>query len=192
MSEQKTVLKKEFKKADVQRMRNLLTGNQGDRTQVQAGYEKQIVDHKEGDIWEEGGKTWTIKNGIKQTMTKMDEIKKLAFLPICCPKCKEPMKTDIANKKMYKIHQMCLNCVIDMEAEVKKTGNWDEYAKNQQIANRNFDLEQIEAAIDSWYKEKEVFITEAGDVEEWQGGDKTEMYQKIKEELAKAKAQDIY
>lgn len=188
----KSILKKEFKKSDVTRLRNLLTGNQGDRTQVQAGYEKKSVEYKEGDVWEENGKTWTIKNGIKQTVTKMDEIKKMAYLPLCCPKCNNPLKTDVANRKMYKIHQMCLNCVVDMEHEIKKAGGYEEYVKKQQIANRNFDLEQVEAAIDAWYKEKDVFITEAGDVEHWQGGDKTEIYQKIKEELAKAKAEDIY
>lgn len=192
MAKQQSVLKKEFKKEDVQRMRNLLTGKQGDKTTTSTGYEKQSVDHKEGDIWEENGKTWTIKNGIKQTITKMDEIKKLAFTPLCCPKCNKPLKTDVANKKMYKIHQMCLNCVVDMEHEIKKAGGYEEYVKKQQIANRNFDLEQIEAAVDAWYRENDIFITESGDVEDWQGGDKTEMYKKIKEELAKAKSEDIY
>ena len=35
-----STLKKEFSKRDVQRMRNLITGKSGDRTQIQAGYEK--------------------------------------------------------------------------------------------------------------------------------------------------------
>ena len=79
-------LKKEFNKKDVQRMRNIITGNSSDRTQVLAGYQKQNVDRKEGDVWEENGKQWTIKNGIKQTVTAMDKFKKLVVMPICCPK----------------------------------------------------------------------------------------------------------
>ena len=63
-------LKKEFSQRDVKRMRNLITGNFGDRTQVQVGYEKQNQEYQEGDVWEDSGKTWTIKNGIKQTVTK--------------------------------------------------------------------------------------------------------------------------
>ena len=71
-----SVLKKEFKPRDVARLRNLISGKTGDATQLQAGWEKHSVDHIEGDIWEESGKKWTIRNGIKQTVTKLDEIKK--------------------------------------------------------------------------------------------------------------------
>ena len=61
-------LKKEFKKKDVTRMRNLITGKSGEKTQVLTGYEKKNESYKEGDIWEESGRNWTIKNGIKATM----------------------------------------------------------------------------------------------------------------------------
>ena len=36
-----STLKKEFSKRDVQRMRNLITGKSGDRTQVQAGWKNK-------------------------------------------------------------------------------------------------------------------------------------------------------
>ena len=67
-------LKKEFAPRDVQRMRNIITGDTGARTQIQTGYEKKDEVHKEGDVWIEDGKKWTIKNGIKQTVTKLDEL----------------------------------------------------------------------------------------------------------------------
>ena len=65
------MLKKEFNPKDVNRARNLITkkGNQGSNTQ--SGYKKSTQDYKEGDIWEERGKKWTIKNGIKQTINKL-------------------------------------------------------------------------------------------------------------------------
>ena len=78
-------LKKEFNPRDVQRMRNIITGQTGDRTQIQTGWERNTQVHTEGDIWEENGKKWTIQNGIKQTVTKLDEIKKLVVLPLSCP-----------------------------------------------------------------------------------------------------------
>ena len=71
------LLKKEFKTRDVQRMRNIITKKTGDKTGVQVGYTKAYEDHKEGDVWEERGKKWTIKNGIKQTLTKYDTLKRL-------------------------------------------------------------------------------------------------------------------
>ena len=58
------MLKKEFTQRDVQRARNLLTGKANDKTAIQSGYEKQSQTHTEGDIWEENGKQWTIKNEI--------------------------------------------------------------------------------------------------------------------------------
>ena len=35
---------------------------------------KKYVERHEGDVWEESGKTWMIKNGIKRTVTKMDKV----------------------------------------------------------------------------------------------------------------------
>jgi hypothetical protein len=187
-----TNLKKEFSKRDVNRLRNLLTGKSGDRTQVQSGYEKKNEDHGEGDVWTENGKTWTIKNGIKQTVTKLDSVKKLVSMPLCCPKCKNPMKSHELNKKMYSIHSMCFDCVIDTEAEIKRQGKWEDYQKGIMNANKNASLEDVEKALDLWYQEKdESFVSENGEVESWKGGDKTKVYEQIKENLKKAKAVEI-
>ena len=60
-----SVLKKEFKQRDVERMRNLVKGKYGDKTTMGTGYQKAKEFHKEGDIWEEDSRQWTIKNGIK-------------------------------------------------------------------------------------------------------------------------------
>jgi hypothetical protein len=87
-------LKKEFGQRDVQRMRNIISGNTGDRTQIQTGYEKGISTHKEGDVWEENGKKWTIKDGIKQNVTKLDSVKNLVVMPLSCPNCGHVMKVD--------------------------------------------------------------------------------------------------
>ena len=70
------VLKKEFQQKDVNRIRNIVNKKYGDKTQLSVGYQTKKQDHKEGDIWEENGKQWTIKDGIKQTYTKLDSLKK--------------------------------------------------------------------------------------------------------------------
>ena len=101
---EKSVLKKEFSKRDVQRMRNIITGQTGAATQTLSGWEKKHIDHTEGDVWEEEGRTWTIKNGIKQNLTKLDGIKKLVVMPIACPNCGKHMKINAVNKKMYSKH----------------------------------------------------------------------------------------
>ena len=39
------------------------------------GYTKKQEFHEEGDMWEEDGRTWTIKDGIKQNITRLDKTK---------------------------------------------------------------------------------------------------------------------
>jgi hypothetical protein len=187
-----STLKKEFKKSDVQRMRNIITGKTGDRTQILGGWENKIEEHKEGDTWEEDEKKWTIKNGIKQSITKLDKFKHLVSLPLTCPSCKKPMKADELNKKMYSIHKMCLNCVIDMEAKLKLEGKYQQYEKDILNMNKNASLEEFEMALDSWLEEKDTFVTEQGDIESWQGGDKTQIYQELKKKIEEFRKTDIY
>lgn len=182
-----STLKKEFSRSTVQRMRNIITGKAGDRTQVQSGWEKIKKDYEEGDIWEENGKKWTIKDGLKQTVTKLDGIKKLVVLPLTCPNCNKPFKLHDANKKMYSIHKMCLNCVVEMETKIKIEGDWENYEKSILNQNKNASLEEFEAALEAWMNENNTFVTEAGDVEDWSKVDKTEMYEQIKTNIEKLK-----
>jgi hypothetical protein len=177
-------LKKEFTKKDVTRMRNLITGKSGDKTQVQSGYEKKEEDYKEGDVWQDSrGKNWTIKNGIKRTATKLNNLKKLVVIPLACPKCSKHMKINDLNKKMYSIHSMCFDCVIDMEQEIKKQGQWEEYTSGTLTANKNETLKDFEQALESWYKEKDDFFTENGDIENWSVGDKKKAYEEVKQKI---------
>jgi len=185
-------LKKEFVPRDVQRMRNILTGQTGDRTQIQTGWDKNTQTHTEGDVWEDNGKKWTIKNGIKQTVTKLDEIKKLVVLPLSCPNCGKLMKVDDYNKKMWAIHQKCFDCVIKMESEIKREGKWDEYCANIMNLNKNAELDDLERALEQWVTEKDSFVSEAGEVEKWGGGDKADVYKQVKDEIAELKKRDIY
>jgi len=176
-------LKKEFKKKDVTRMRNIITGNTGDRTQVLSGYEKSIKQYKEGDVWEDSGRSWTIKNGIKQTVTKQDRIKKLVIMPLTCPNCKKHMKINELNKKMYSIHSTCFDCVIEKEQKIKVSGNWEDYVSQKMTDNKNSELKDFEQALDSWMTEKQDFFTESGEMENWSTENKTKSYQEIKSKL---------
>jgi hypothetical protein len=182
-----STLKKEFSQSTVQRMRNILTNKAGDRTQIQAGWEKNKKDRKEGDIWEENGKTWTIKSGIKQSVTKLDGVKKLANIPLSCPKCNKHLKLNQANKKMYRLHQMCLDCVIERDTDMKIRGEWQDYESKIMNANKDATLADFENALDSWMKDNDSFVTENGDVESWTSADKTKMYEEIKSYIEKAK-----
>jgi len=164
------MLKKEFKRKDVERMRNLIKGNSGDSTEIQVGYTTKQEDHKEGDVWEEGGKTWTIKDGIKQTATKLDRIKKEAIMPLFCPECGTLMKKQ-TDPKMYKIHKKCTDCVVEMEHKLRIEGKFEEYEKNMTVANmRNHATEMEAYLLDAINQSNNGFVSENGEVERWKGG----------------------
>jgi hypothetical protein len=191
MEEKESRLQKDFKSRDVQRMRNLITKKFDDKTVTQAGYTKQSVEHKEGDVWEENGKTWTIKNGLKQTMTRLDSIKKSILLPIICPSCSKAMVNDTLNKKMWPIHKMCFNCVINMESKLKREGKFEEYQRNMVMGGVKTYIKELEDMLLEILMDtgKESFVTEAGDVEEWRGGviDKTKIIKDLQEYIIKLK-----
>jgi len=176
------MLKKEFKKKDVQRARNLITGKTGASTGTQIGYNKKTEDYKEGDVWTEGRKTWTIKNGIKQTVSKLDVIKKEVFIPLSCPCCGKIMKKRL-DKPNYKIHKKCFDCVIEFEHKLRIRGEYDNYKKKLVTKNSLDIVNEMESyLLDAINTSNSGFVSEDGVIEKWAGGvNKKEWTQKIKE-----------
>jgi len=177
------VLKKDFKHQDIQRLRNLVQGKNGERTTTGIGYEKKKSFHEEGDVWEENGRTWTIKNGIKQNLTKLDKAKKSVTLPLFCPCCNNLMKNR-HDTLFYIQYNRCFNCQIDFETDLRKLGLWEEYEKN--IINS--DIDHIVTDYSTWIDElingsNESYITEAGDVEKWVGSAKNKLLQNKEETI---------
>ena len=164
------MLKKEFKRKDVERARNLLTGKSGASSETQVGYKKKRVDYKEGDVWVENKKTWTIKDGIKQTISKMDAIKKEIFMPLCCPKCGKVMKSQL-DKPVYRIHKTCHNCLIDYEAKLKLRGEYDDYIKELRLTNAITQIDEFEGYfLELANQSNEGYVSEHGEIERWKGG----------------------
>ena len=176
------MLKKEFKRKDVQRARNLIMGNSSASTGTQIGYNKKIEDYKEGDIWTEDRKTWTIKNGIKQTVSKLDIIKKEVFMPLSCPCCGKIMKKRL-DKPNYKIHKKCHDCVIEFEHKLRYTGKYDDYIKKLKAKNSLNIVDEMESyLLDAINTSNSGYVSEDGVIEKWSGGvNKKEWNQKIKE-----------
>jgi len=95
---------------------------------------------KEGDVWQERGRTWTIKNGIKQTVTKMDA----ARVPQWCPKCEKVMNTSLDDTTYYAQGQ-CHVCVIKEETRMRIAGTFDDYVQKKfQKAQVDYVREKLE------------------------------------------------
>jgi hypothetical protein len=85
----------------------------------------------EGDVWEDiQGKRWTIKNGIRQNITKLDDAK----TPWFCPKCNNAMgqRFDV---KFWRIRGMCTDCVIVEETKLRAEGRWQEVSDRRYRVN---------------------------------------------------------
>tara|TARA_R110002096_G_scaffold421662_1_gene627587 strand:+ start:1115 stop:1687 length:573 start_codon:yes stop_codon:yes gene_type:complete len=178
-----SVLKKEFKEKDVQRLRNLMTGKHGERNVQGVGYTKVEEFHEEGDVWDDNGRTWTIKNGIKQNITKLDAAKKSIHMPLFCPSCKNQMKKQL-DKRFYLQFNHCLDCQIDFEAELRHKGLW----KEEDIKHTNDNIDNMVVDFEALFNEalnasNEDFITESGDVEKWVGSNKNKILESKQETI---------
>ena len=163
------ILKKEFNKKDVERLRNLVKGKGSERTGQGIGYTKKEEFHKEGDIWEENGRTWTIRDGVRENITKLDKFKKSA-VPLFCPSCNKIMNKQL-DPHYYKAHGACLNCTKEKETKLKISGKYKEHTK--EIENKEIDklIEQYKSFMKLKMAESnDGFVTESGEVEKWVGG----------------------
>ena len=163
-----TVLKKEFQKKDVERLRNLMQGKYGEKTSSSVGFTSKQEFYNEGDIWESDGRTWTIKNGIKQNITKLDKAKKAHTMPLFCPSCGKLMKR--VDKPYYNVHRYCLDCHAKAEDKLKREGKYEEHynkINNKILDNR---IEEYKQYVKERINESNSsFVSEDGDVENWVG-----------------------
>ena len=150
----------------MKRIRNLLRSDHNAATKVVSGYTKTQEVHKEGDIWQEDTKTWTIENGIRTRVSKLEELRKYVKTPFVCPKCSNTMKGRLS-LQMWKIHRLCFDCVLEYEALLKLTGRYEAYEKTLLTEGRDKAVEDLE----SWIKEEVETIydnvTEDGQIEDW-------------------------
>lgn len=177
-----TQLNKEFSSKDIQRLRNLISKKSDEKTITGVGYSKKKEVYEEGDIWLENGREWTIKNGIKQNITRLDKAKDIHIMPLFCPKCAKVMKG--RNDKMfYNIHHKCFNCVVDFEQELRREGKWDEYLLKTHNDQIDAHINEFKLFLEDELKESNnSFITEDGHVENWLGNNR----EFLKNEVEKA------
>ena len=176
------MLKKEFKQKDVNRARNLIMGKTDASTSTQIGYSTKQKDYKEGDVWTEGRKTWTIENGIKQTVSKLDKVKKEIFMPLCCPECGNVMKKRL-DKPNYNVHKKCHDCVVEFEHKLRIRGEYGNYIKNLENKNSLNIVDEMESyLLDAINTTNSGFVSEDGVIEKWKGGiNKVEFTKQVKE-----------
>jgi hypothetical protein len=162
------VLKKQFAERDIQRIRNLVKGKNGEKITHGIGYTQESTDHNEGDTWQEDGRTWTIRDGIKQNITKLDKFKK-ASVPLFCPSCKSVMDKQL-DSHYYKSYGSCLDCRTEFETKLKLEGKWEDYVKETYNKEIDQTIEEYKVFFKERLEESNLgTVTESGEVEKWVG-----------------------
>tara|TARA_R110002073_G_scaffold72607_1_gene177887 strand:- start:91 stop:666 length:576 start_codon:yes stop_codon:yes gene_type:complete len=168
-------MNKGISKNKVQRMRNIVTGDYTSKTNIRSGYTKKNITRVEGDVWEEKGKQWTIKRGIKCSVVKTNSIKTLNRVPLACPTCNRGMKHP-AHKQIFKIWGMCVDCCMFWEQEMRKQGTYDDFMKDFNRKNFNAYVKDALSEYNDWLESRKskTMVTEAGDIEDWDITDNNE------------------
>ncbi len=175
-------MKKGISESKVQRMRNIVKGDYTKSVNTQVGYKKS--DKKvEGDVWEEAGKTWTIKNGIKQNISKMQSVRDLIKMPLTCPECDKVMRGQF-DRYHWKVDKKCLDCFTLEQKKSRADGTYEKIQKELFKKIKTSQIKDITDEFEEWLDGNQTFVTELGEVEDWSGGlNKAELKAKFKKEL---------
>ncbi len=144
---------------------------------------------QEGDIWTEKGKTWTIKNGIKRTVSKFSQVRKDLQTPLCCPNCSKTINR--VDEKFYKFNKMCLDCTIEFEHELLKQDKYQDYERARVLANVKGCVDDLDVYFNEYFQNasNKSYVTEDGEVETWTGNSVKRVEEIVKPELDKLKQQ---
>jgi len=190
-------MKKYIPEEKVQRMRNLATKNFGAKTKIQIGYGKNTEEYKEGDVWTENKKTWTIKNGITQNITKLDSARKSYLMPLVCPKCTTKVMRGQLDKMFWNLYNECSKCRLSYETSLLMKSEQDEnnteytdYVNNIKQNNIKTWVKQLHVVAKDFISNsnREGYITESGKIENWSKQDKTEMAKTMSENIKQIEA----
>jgi hypothetical protein len=108
-------------------------------------YVPQKIEWKEGERWEEDGKLWTIQNGIKQSISKVQDAKR----PWFCPQCDKIMRSRL-DDRMWILKGTCHDCVVKKETQMRLDGTWERYEKERIVSNQLAYVKDKIAEVESW------------------------------------------
>jgi hypothetical protein len=184
---------------NIKAITQMISGTHKSQNKTTVGYKSKEDVKNVGDKWiDSNGVEWEQKDGYRVSSSKildaMREALKSYLLPKTCPKCNNDIKDNKYNKKMWRIHKMCFDCVIEMEHEHKINGTFDEYAKNLMKPNIESWLSDAKVEVQA-IKElltKAEFVNGDGTVETWESpwkGKEEELHQLLERDFENIKNQ---
>jgi ribosomal protein L37AE/L43A len=152
---------------DIEQIEKILDGDDTKSSQY-GGYKRKQTDHKEGDIWEEDGIKWTIKDGIIQTINKMDGLREQIKFPLSCPSCGKKMIARI-DARFWQLNRTCMHCVIEEDTKRMANGTFKQYEERKILGNKLTTLRMLRDYYIEYLNDIDTnhFVTEQGDIEDW-------------------------
>lgn len=150
----------------------------------------------------EVGEVWTDANGIEWEQRSYGKVQKSKLSEVMSEvrnwiaeqnKCKNPncskSKYGYTDKKLIKKTGLCVDCLVDKEAEIKRDGLWVEYSQyrmaQNMISHANDVLQNLNQAYLEVKDEYEV-VNEDGTIEKWKAEKSVEELRvEIKEDIEK-------
>ena len=176
---------------NIKAVSEMLEGKHKTQTKKTVSFDKKEVVRREvGELWTDTkGQEWEQRKGYKVKVGKLAKLREeLKGFPNCRKDVCTCTDAGQADLKMKAYHGMCLDCVTDMEHDLKLKGEYDEYERKKLLNNA-----------ESWLKEAEIekevlkstikasFINEDGSIEEWDGLSEEEVMKQIEEGFEKFK-----
>jgi hypothetical protein len=126
----------------------------GENPFIQVGYEPNISQRKEGEIWKDSrGNKWQKKNGYKVQLSStdtpiLDKLNELSRCSICGTNVRA--YGDRLDQKVFPRTGKCYDCLQIEEMDYRINGQWKNYEKMKLLKNKQGVLEDFkEKVIDS-------------------------------------------
>ena len=172
---------------NIKAIEKMLDGTHKFQTKKTVGFsdiessKKQNERHEVGDVWEDvdaNGNVYIVEqfDGFRTRKPKNSEVlsevrQALRSFPNCPKETCTCDPTYHLNKKMRAIHGMCLDCVIDMEHELKTQGKFEDYAREKVRANALAWLKKAEQDVDmlreTYTKAAKMVVNSDGDTQSY-------------------------
>lgn len=182
---------------NISAIRKMLDGTHRSQTKtsVSLNTSEAPIKREVGEKWvDETGKEWEQRQGYKISVTKALDLIAENRMPAQCPKCSNPMTKKNLDEKMWNIHKICFDCVIDIEHQLRIEGKYNEYERQKIRENAMSWLRDAEKDVEDLVNAYRYasFVNQDGSVEKWTGGLSAEEFEaKVRGEFDKFKTEFI-
>ena len=148
----------------------------GNRPFVQVGYDPNLQNsnRKEGEEWtDNNGNKWIKKNGVVKKVPKKASL----IVEQRCKNCNADVRFgNYLDDQVWPKTQLCYDCFIDNETNLKIMGVWKEYNELRDLKNEKSGLLEIKQKFEetkSWCEKNKsnpvTFVEDDGSIEKWEG-----------------------